>query len=103
LFQRLFILPPLPLCLPVDIAKPASAFDQGSYLLYFLSSTRHRVLIGPVNNSKVFVRSLDHDNQPARYKMAETAGPDALKKIKEREELEELTQLLAGAEEDYVS
>jgi len=33
----------------------------------------------------------------------ETADPDALKKTKEREELEELTQLLAGAEEDYVS
>lgn len=33
----------------------------------------------------------------------ETTGPDALKKIKEREELEELTQLLAGPEEDYDS
>jgi hypothetical protein len=33
----------------------------------------------------------------------ETTGPDALKKIKEREDLEELTQLLAGPEEDYVS
>ena len=33
----------------------------------------------------------------------ETTGPDALKKIKEREELEELTEFLAGPEEDYVS
>jgi hypothetical protein len=33
----------------------------------------------------------------------ETSGPDALKKIKEREDLEELTQLLAGPEEDYDS
>ncbi|MGA2223290.1 MAG: hypothetical protein ABSH41_02460 [Syntrophobacteraceae bacterium] len=33
----------------------------------------------------------------------ETTGPDALKKVKEREELEELTELLAGAEEDYIS
>jgi hypothetical protein len=33
----------------------------------------------------------------------ETADPDVLKKTKEREELEGLTQLLAGAEEDYVS
>ncbi len=33
----------------------------------------------------------------------ETADPDARKKTKEREELEELTQFLAGAEEDYIS
>ena len=33
----------------------------------------------------------------------ETTGPDALKKVKEREELEELTEFLAGPEEDYVS
>ena len=33
----------------------------------------------------------------------EAADPDVLKKAKEREELEELTQLLAGAEEDYDS
>jgi hypothetical protein len=33
----------------------------------------------------------------------EAAGTDAIKKIREREELEELMQLLAGAEEDYDS
>ena len=35
--------------------------------------------------------------------LKEAADPDALKKTKEREELEELMQLLAGAEEDYIS
>jgi len=33
----------------------------------------------------------------------ETKGPEAPAKAKEREELQELVELLAGPEEDYVS
>ncbi len=33
----------------------------------------------------------------------ETADPEALRKAKEREELEEMEALLAGPEEDYIS
>ncbi|SPJ14823.1 hypothetical protein SBDP2_1910016 [Syntrophobacter sp. SbD2] len=33
----------------------------------------------------------------------ETADPEARRRAKEREELEELEELLAGPEEDYIS
>jgi hypothetical protein len=33
----------------------------------------------------------------------EAADPDASRKAKEREELEELEEILAGPEEDYIS
>lgn len=71
LFKRLFIFPALPLRARVDVPKPAVAFHEGFYFLDFLCAASHCVLIGPVNNPAMFVRSHHDDNQRTGLDMAE--------------------------------
>jgi hypothetical protein len=55
------------------------------------------------SNAIIFIMDRKGGTMNCPKHLKESADPDALKKTKEREELEELAQLLAGAEEDYIS
>jgi hypothetical protein len=55
------------------------------------------------SNAIIFIMDRKGGTMNCPKHIKETTGPDALKKVKEREELEELTEFLAGPEEDYIS